>query len=142
MILVAILVTLASCATPYQQKSFSGGFSDVQLNDNIFNVSFKGNSSTSIERAVDFSMLRSAEIALTNGYKYFSILESEKYAKEYVHFDRRYRRYYMEEKPRIFFQIECYNEKPEHRYFNALYIYNSVSDKYNLKRSSQYSNNS
>lgn len=107
LILFTVLVVMASCATPYQQKAFSGGYSDVKLNDNIFNVTFKGNSSTSLERAVDFSMLRSAEITLENGYKYFSVIDSEKYAKEYIHFDRKYWRYYKRKNQGYFFKLSA-----------------------------------
>lgn len=72
---------LMACATPYQEKSLSGGFSHTQLRENVFQVTFKGNGYTSEERAVDFTMLRSAELALKSGYRYFVIVDSEKKAE-------------------------------------------------------------
>lgn len=77
-----ILLFMSGCATKYQQDSFTGGFSETQLGENIFNVSFKGNGYTSRERASDFALLRCAEIAMNNGYNYFIIVDSEKYSVE------------------------------------------------------------
>lgn len=76
LLLTALL--LSGCATNYQKKGFWGdGFSETRLNENVFQVSFKGNSSTDKERVQDFALLRSAELALKNGYKYFVIVESK-----------------------------------------------------------------
>ncbi|PCJ95128.1 MAG: hypothetical protein COA45_12430 [Zetaproteobacteria bacterium] len=71
------LIFLSACATPYQQQSFSGGFSETQLSENVFQVSFEGNGYTNKQRASDFALLRSAELALENGYDYFAITGSE-----------------------------------------------------------------
>lgn len=74
--LVAIVTSLlAGCATSYQDKSFSGGFTDTQLDENVWQVNFNGNGYTSMERVRDFALLRSAEIALTNGYTYFAVMD-------------------------------------------------------------------
>lgn len=68
---------LAGCATPYQQQDWTGGFSETRLSENIFQVNFKGNGYTSSERTSDFTLLRSAEIALENGYRYFALMDSQ-----------------------------------------------------------------
>src|SRR5437764_1386447 len=52
-----------ACATPYQRHGFTGGFSESQLDENVFRVNFRGNGYTSPERAADFTLLRSAELA-------------------------------------------------------------------------------
>lgn len=72
---------LSDCATTYQLKGFTGGYSETQLGENIFQVSFRGNGYTSRGRASEFSLLRSAEVALENGFRYFVIVESEKGSK-------------------------------------------------------------
>ena len=46
----------------------------MRLQDNIFKVNFRGNGYTGKGRALDFALLRSAELALENGDKYFAIL--------------------------------------------------------------------
>ncbi len=67
------LVFLLGCATPYESSGFNGGFSETQISKNMFKVYFEGNSNTKTERASDFIMLRSAELTLREGYKYFSV---------------------------------------------------------------------
>ena len=71
---------LVGCTT-YQPEGFTGGFSEIQLGENIFQVSFRGNGYTSSERASDFCLLRCAELTLEKGYSYFAIIESEKTSK-------------------------------------------------------------
>ena len=67
---------LAGCATAYQPKSFSGGFSETQVGENSFDVYFRGNGQTHEERAEDFTLLRSAEVTLAHGYQFFIIVDS------------------------------------------------------------------
>ncbi len=50
-------VLMMGCATGYHGRGFTGGFS------------------TSGERAADFSLLRSADIALEHGFNYFVIID-------------------------------------------------------------------
>ena len=76
--LTLVGLALIGCATPYQSKGFTGGFSETQLDVNVFQVSFRGNAYTSGERAADFTLLRSAELAIENGYSYFIIVDSER----------------------------------------------------------------
>lgn len=71
------LIFLSGCATPYQSSSFSGGYSDSQLGDNIFRVSFDGNGYTNSARVMDLALLRSSEITLQNGFKYFVIVSND-----------------------------------------------------------------
>lgn len=72
---IAVLIALSGCATPYQSKGFTGGYSEVQLDENVFKVSFRGNGYTGKERAANFSLLRSAEVAIDHGFKYFIIAD-------------------------------------------------------------------
>jgi len=67
---------LVGCAKAYQPKGLSGGFSETQVGENSFNVYFRGNGQTHEERAEDFTLLRSAEVALAHGYQYFIIVDS------------------------------------------------------------------
>ena len=68
----------AGCATSYQpSQGNSGGFSEVQWDDHTFQVSFHGNRSTTIERAQELTLLRSADLTLQNGFSYFVISDSK-----------------------------------------------------------------
>ena len=71
---VLALSILAGCATPYQPMGFLGGYSETQLDENVFHVSFDGNGFTSEEKASEYCLLRSAELALQHGVSHFLIL--------------------------------------------------------------------
>ncbi len=71
------IILLCGCATAYQPQSFSGGFTETQLSENIFQVNFNGNGYTDQEKATDFSLLRSAELTLEHGFKYFAVVDSQ-----------------------------------------------------------------
>jgi hypothetical protein len=73
--IVALSVLLGACATAYKPKGFTGGFSETQLDRNVFRVSFRGNGYTRPERAEDFALLRSAELVLKNGFTHFIIID-------------------------------------------------------------------
>jgi hypothetical protein len=71
--LVAI-VSIGGCATAYQPKSFSGGFSETDLGPTSFKIAFSGNGFTSPERASDFAMLRAADKSIEDGCNYFTVM--------------------------------------------------------------------
>jgi hypothetical protein len=73
---ISLAVLLGGCATAYQPEGFSGGFSETQLDTNIFRVSFRGNGYTRAERAEELALLRSAELTLKNGFTHFAIIDS------------------------------------------------------------------
>jgi hypothetical protein len=85
-------LTLASCmtATPYQPAVGSGyarnGYSDEQIEENRFRVSFAGNSLTSRETVERYLLYRAAELTLQSGYDYFvlSDRETEKKTQTYA----------------------------------------------------------
>lgn len=73
-------MVLAGCATAYQAQGLTGGFTETQLDRNVFKVTFKGNGYTASERAADFALLRSAELTLQNGYTHFAIVDGRQSA--------------------------------------------------------------
>ena len=72
---IACLLLMAGCATAYRPYSFlgGGGWREVQLADNTFKVTFEANGYTSDAEATDMALLRSADLTLANGFKYFVI---------------------------------------------------------------------
>ncbi|UYG05742.1 hypothetical protein OCT51_10405 [Halomonas sp. LR3S48] len=81
LMLALVVLAIVGCATPYQSRGLAGGFSETQLDENVFQVSFRGNTYTSSQRAADFTLLRSAELAIENGYRYFVIVDAERYSQ-------------------------------------------------------------
>lgn len=71
------ILLLSGCATPYQPYSYfgGGGYKDVQLAENVFKVTVEANEYTTSARASDLALLRSAELTLQHGFKYFIVGE-------------------------------------------------------------------
>ncbi len=75
--LSAVIVLLFSgCSTPYQGSGLRGGYDESQLSKDTWRVTFTGNAATSEQRAVDFTLLRCAELAKSEGFPFF-ILQDE-----------------------------------------------------------------
>ena len=72
--LLFITIMMSGCATGYHKRGLAGGYTDSKLQDNIFKVRFNGNGYCGSDRAEDFTLLRCAEVARENGYKYFVII--------------------------------------------------------------------
>ena len=77
MIVASVLLFSAGCATGYQRQGWSGGYSESQLQEDTFRVSFKGNAFVDKERVQDYLLLRCAEITIDHGFDYFIILGEE-----------------------------------------------------------------
>lgn len=157
-----LILSLVSCATFYKPLGFSGGYSSTTFDKNLFRVSFSGNGFTSLERALDFAFLRSAELCWYRDFKYFVIVDSSTYISNslyitpttirtsgeirfypysnYASISARSRTYggqiYNISKPKVMLVILCFEERPdlEATIFNAEYIKESVRSKYNIKR--------
>ena len=71
------LALLAACATDYKQarRENGNGYFDTKLQEGRYEVSFNGNEQTTIKKANDFALLRSAEVCLENGYKSFEVVK-------------------------------------------------------------------
>lgn len=157
--ILALLVGLLSgCVTPYQPKSFSGGYSESQLGTNMFIVTFQGKGNTSYELAADFCLLRSAEISLEIGFRYFVVVKSNKdfgeflvtkptqsyttwsaYASgNYAHGSVRTTTYggqtFFISTPSTENTILCFKEKPEidGLFFDAEFVTKAIRRKYNM----------
>jgi hypothetical protein len=72
---LAASLLLSSCATPYKPLDHCYGYSEKQVAIDVYEVSFLGNGNTSHDRALDFAVLRAAEIALSCQAKSFTLLD-------------------------------------------------------------------
>ena len=142
---VFAVLFIQGCATPYQKQGLTGGFSESQLDTNVFKVSFEGNGYTNEERASDFTLLRSAELSLQNNFKYFSIIDDKsrmtntsQYTAGRVNYSGSYASYggtsYNVSRPSTSNTIVCYTKKPNNIFtYNASFIRKSLRQKYNMK---------
>ena len=66
----------AGCATQYKADGLTGGYSQIQINEKTWQVTFRGNGYTSKNRAQKFAMRRAAEITLEQDFTHFIITQS------------------------------------------------------------------
>ena len=71
--LMVMIVFLAGCATEYAPSHGGDGYSETQLSETSFQITFRGNTKTTPERAYDFAMLRAAEITISKGRQFFKV---------------------------------------------------------------------
>ncbi len=74
-LIVIALLMIVSCSTR-TGTGYAGISRDIQLSTDIFRVSFLGNAFATDDQVEDFALLRAAELALTNGARYFVVLSS------------------------------------------------------------------
>lgn len=151
---IAVVVLLTGCATAYQPQGATGGFSSSQLDENVFQVSFKGNGYTDRDKANDYALLRSAEIALEKGYSYFIIVDAQQYAKNSTYttpvtattnissnaYGSSYTakttfsggEAYNISRPRATNTIICFKDKPNVFSYRAEFVVKSLKEKYGL----------
>lgn len=81
--LLLVATSLAGCATPtpYQPlaspRSTAGGYTDQQIEENRFRVSFAGNTMTSRETVETFLLYRAAELTAARGYDWFVMADRD-----------------------------------------------------------------
>ncbi len=80
---VAILLAACATATPYGPAAQGGGygFSDQQIEQNRFRITFRGNSVTSRETVENALLYRAAELTVQQGYDYFVVVENDTEAR-------------------------------------------------------------
>lgn len=158
-----VFLILTGCATPYQKVGLGGGYSDTRLQDNVFTVNFRGNGYTSRERSSDFALLRCAELAIENGFKFFAIADSSQeqktmfyktgstsstYGATNIYGNTAYSNFntyrsgsmiFPIRKPKSSHTIFCFAEKPYENkmVFDAHYLSQSIRQKYKIKAASK-----
>ncbi len=128
------LVALAACSpTAYHRPDRTGGYSELQLGDNLFQVRFEANGFTPAARASDFALLRSAEVTLERGFNFFVITNGESIRTVSVGAVNNVA--YVVEKPSTTNLILCFKDPPEGTHalvYDAGRIRRVLRDKYQL----------
>jgi hypothetical protein len=149
LLLLASTLVLTSCATTYQANGLTGGFSETQLDEDLFTVRFAGNGYTSSERASDFALLRCADLAIQNNFPYFKIIDSQSnmktsyivttdtnfnassYGNSLYGSSNQTTNVKAVEKPRINLTVRLLRDKVDGSY-NAAFIQKSIRAKYKM----------
>lgn len=79
--LASVGIALSACetSTPYApaEDRQGYGFTEQQIEDNRFRITFRGNSLTDRETVEDYLLFRAAEVTLEQGYDYFVVVEDD-----------------------------------------------------------------
>lgn len=71
----ALLLVLGGCQTPYQPEGIGGGYEDIRLSEDTFEIRARGNGYSSESHTRNIVLLRAAELAIQNGFTHFAILD-------------------------------------------------------------------
>ena len=74
-ILICSALSVGGCQTPYQAEGIGGGYEDIRLSDDTFEVRARGNGYSSEGHTRNIMLLRAADLALQNGFTHFAILD-------------------------------------------------------------------
>lgn len=151
-IFALLVFALTGCATPYQPQGERGGYSETQLAENVFKVSFDGNAYIGRETVSDYALLRSAEVVLEHGFKHFVVVADQNYATNstfttptttygsayaygnYAHGSATTYggQTYLLSKPLSSNVIICFKDKPDGFAFDAELVVRSLKKKYRM----------
>lgn len=70
------LIAACTSVTPYQASRGGVGYTDQELDNGRFRVTFEGNSQTELATVENYVLYRAAEITLGEGGDYFVVLDS------------------------------------------------------------------
>ncbi len=78
--IVVASALLAGCST-YKPATGSGpGYSEMQIDSNVYRVSFRGDGATKPDQADEMSLLRCAELMAEKGFPFFVIQSGQAFA--------------------------------------------------------------
>ncbi|MRX06618.1 hypothetical protein GJ697_02070 [Pseudoduganella sp. FT25W] len=71
--IVAATALLAGCATEYHPRNSEGGYSEAAIEPGVWRVKVDATPYTMPQQVQDYSLLRSAELTLQQGYSHFTL---------------------------------------------------------------------
>lgn len=75
--IVILPFLLTACATTYQPKGLSGGYSEIQLDPTTARITFEGNGYSSRSTVEAYLIYRAAEVTIERGFDWFLVNERE-----------------------------------------------------------------
>lgn len=151
------LLLLSGCVTApvaYRpaKDAQSEGYFDTKIQDGVYSIQFRGKPETNMQRIMDFALLRAAERASADGYRYFTVLTEKSDSKTVTDsmpeqepvgcigrhcFPTFYTVWetYSYKIPGIYFMVQAYKEKPANvnaTVFDAEQVKENVRKQYGL----------
>jgi hypothetical protein len=160
--LASLVLITCSCTTGYHAGGPGKGYSETKVSPNEFEVTFRGNAKTELERATDFVLLRSAQVTLQHGFSNFAVSDSvnqsslRRYTVSQQYYTPgppetalplpghvgssqpgytvRYKEQHIEFQPGTTLKIKCYSSKPDKPFtYDAAELERSLKQKYKLR---------
>jgi hypothetical protein len=75
--LCALLLACSTTPTPYQAYDQRYGYSEQQLEDDRYRVSFAGNAATPRDVVQNYMLYRAAELTVQSGHDYFTVVNQQ-----------------------------------------------------------------
>ena len=145
--LLLLVLLLGACAKSIQPDNYPELISSTRLGQDTFVVSYPGTADAANEQATDLALLRSAEVALANGFNYFVIIDNDATNTSALKVNDQqagdleiinpeptlYRgKRYFHTDPATNNTIVCFKEKPEGFAYVALFVKATLRSKYRL----------
>jgi hypothetical protein len=122
---------LTGCVTEYTPSSGGDGYSETQLSPTSFQVTFRGNTKTTPERAYDFALLRATELALANKCPHLVVISATAgdngTAGMMINSS-----FIAKKKPEVSLSIRIHAAKPAGESLEAAYVRKSIRAKYQM----------
>ena len=130
-VVIYFILKIITKTTSYGPLGTFGGYSETQLGPDMYEVKFQGNGNVSVDRSIDLCMLRSGELTLKNGYKYFFILEKRNEGRSLINGNQSS----IQSHPSTVNNIKMVKEKPENDlgFYDAAFIVDTYKKKYSIK---------
>ena len=74
LVITTTALIVCACMTPYKRLQSGGGYSDFRIANDVFSISFRGNTATKEEHVEKYLLRRGSELTLEHGYKYFVVI--------------------------------------------------------------------
>ena len=163
-IIILCAFGISGCVpTPYksQEWNFLGGYSDTKVEEDTYDIQFKGNAFTKREAVIDYALLRSAEVALEHQCVAFAIIDAkERVSTEenpegeisyldgqklmhpisvYGNFSTEAGKTYFLQKPDVVNRILCFKTQPsiDHHVYDPHFITLTLRTKYGIQNAEQ-----
>jgi hypothetical protein len=79
--LVVVAALISGCATGYNAKGLTGGYSDVQIDENTYRVSYSGNKFTDPSKLESLLIYRAADLTVQKGFDWFTLRDKSSEGK-------------------------------------------------------------
>jgi hypothetical protein len=135
-VMFSSILLFIGCAAQYSTGDLKKEFTEIQLSDNLYKVSYIGGSDFGEEKVIDLTLFRSAEVAQQNGFQYFAVIVNNNFSDTSVAAGQSTSSVsamsYASANPARINTILCFKGKPIGASYDVNVIIPSLRKKYNI----------